>query len=135
MRTVAWAEPASVVTRLANGYTTQVSANAKHDKPLRGLDTVVIGLRISQRLNVDALSLLDLVGSSVTDEDGLTTPLDDDLEQGESVRKPRRVLKTRLETYVLALRDSSEVDLDLGHGQHIGGSRHVDEEICCSRSH
>ena len=32
--------------------------------------------------------------------------------------------------YVLALGDSVEVDLDLGHGQNISGSRHVDEEFC-----
>lgn len=33
-------------------------------------------------------------------------------------------------TYVLALWDSGEVNLDLSHGQNISGSRHVDEEVC-----
>lgn len=32
--------------------------------------------------------------------------------------------------YVLALGDGVEVDLDLGHGQHVGGSGHVLEELC-----
>lgn len=32
-------------------------------------------------------------------------------------------------TYVLALRDGTERDLDLGLGQDIGGGGHVDQEI------
>jgi hypothetical protein len=45
----------------------------------------------------------------VADEDGLAAPLDD---------------------HVLALGDGSEVDLDLGLGQDVGGSGHVDQEVC-----
>lgn len=33
-------------------------------------------------------------------------------------------------THVLSLGDAVHVDLDLGHGQDIGGSGHVDEELC-----
>lgn len=32
--------------------------------------------------------------------------------------------------YILALGNGREVNLDLGHGQNIGGRGHVDEEIC-----
>lgn len=32
-------------------------------------------------------------------------------------------------TYVLALGDGSESDLDLGLGQDIGGGGHVDQEV------
>lgn len=32
-------------------------------------------------------------------------------------------------TYVLALRDSTKSDLDLGLGQDVGGGGHVDEEV------
>jgi hypothetical protein len=34
-----------------------------------------------------------------------------------------------VETYVLALGDGGEVDLDLGLGEHVGGGGHVDEEV------
>ncbi len=50
-----------------------------HDQPLRLLNTVGIRLRIPQCLDLDALGFLDLCGSSVTDEDGLASPFDDDL--------------------------------------------------------
>lgn len=48
------------------------------------------------------------MGSSVTNENGLTTPLDDN---------------------VLALRNSGEVDLDLSQSQNISGSRHTGKEV------
>ena len=35
-----------------------------------------------------------------------------------------------MKTHVLALGDGGQVDLDLGHGQDVGGSGHVDEEFC-----
>ena len=37
-------------------------------------------------------------------------------------------------TYVLALGNGSEFDFDLGLGQNVGGSGHVDEEVCCAGS-
>lgn len=45
----------------------------------------------------------------MTDEDGLATPLDDD---------------------ILSFGNRGEVDFDLGLGQDICGSGHVDKEIC-----
>lgn len=44
----------------------------------------------------------------MADEDGLAPPLDDD---------------------VLALGDGREVNLDLGHGEDVGGSGHVLKEL------
>jgi hypothetical protein len=37
------------------------------------------------------------------------------------------------DAYVLALGDGSEVDLNLGLGQDVGGRGHVDEEVCPAR--
>ncbi|KAK8080522.1 hypothetical protein PG997_008340 [Apiospora hydei] len=73
------------------------------------LHAILIGLGVSQRLDVDLVGLVDLALSSVSDEDGLASPLDDD---------------------ILALGDGVEVDLDLGHGQDIGGRGHVLQELC-----
>ena len=53
--------------------------NTNHDQPLRLLDTVLIPLGISQRLDFHVLGFLDFVGSSVADEDGLASPFDDNL--------------------------------------------------------
>ena len=92
MRTVAWAEPSSVVTRLSDGDTTQVRAgisafikylfrhyapNTQHDQPLGSLGSVAILLRVSQRLDVDGVGLVDLVRRSVSNEHWLSSPFDD----------------------------------------------------------
>lgn len=37
-------------------------------------------------------------------------------------------------TYVLALRNGSEVDFYLGLSQNVGGGGHVDKEVCCADS-
>ena len=64
------------------------------------------------------------------DEDGLAAPFDDYL-----VRKVRyhRFLQSanggRM-AYVFALRNGSQVKLDLGLRKHIRGGGHVDQEIC-----
>lgn len=108
MGTVAGAEPAAKVASLANGHTTQMGAHTDHDKPLGLLDTLVVSLGVSQSRDVDLVSLLNLVDGSVSDENGLSSPLDDN---------------------VLAEGDGAELDLDLGHGQNISGSGHVREEI------
>lgn len=79
MRAVARAEPATIVTSLANGDTTQMGADTQHDQPLGALDTVLIGLGVSEGSDVDFVGLVDLVLGSVADEDGLASPFDDDL--------------------------------------------------------
>jgi hypothetical protein len=78
---VAGAEPAAVVTGLTDGHTTQVGADTQHDQPLGALDTLVVGLGVTEGLPLSLAGLGDLVLGAVTDEDGLTTPLDDDLEK------------------------------------------------------
>ena len=108
MRTVARAEPASVVARLADGHTTQVGADAEHDEPLGLLGARLVALGVAEALEVGAARLCDLVGGAVADEDGLAAPLDDD---------------------VLALGDGGEVELDLGHREHVRGRGHRREEL------
>lgn len=81
----------------------------QHDEPFWLLDTVRVWLWISERLPLGVLGFLDLILGTVSDEDWLSSPLDDD---------------------VLALWDSSEVNFDLGLSQNIGRGGHVDEEIC-----
>lgn len=51
----------------------------QHDKPLGLLNTVAIGLRITQALPFDLVGLVDFILRAVADEDGLSTPLDDHL--------------------------------------------------------
>jgi hypothetical protein len=47
--------------------------------PLGTLGTVLVGLGVTQRLDVDGAGLLDLVRGAVTDENGLSSPLDDEV--------------------------------------------------------
>lgn len=82
--------------------------NTQHDEPLGLLDSVRVGLGVTESLPLGVLGLLDLVGGTVSDEDGLSSPLDDD---------------------VLALGDGGKINLNLGLGQDICGSGHVDEEV------
>lgn len=65
--------------RLGRMESSKKVLHTNHDQPFWLLDTVSIGLWISQSLNLDVLGLLNLVGGSVSDEDGLTTPFDNDL--------------------------------------------------------
>ena len=60
-------------------------SRTKHDKPLGLLDTVLVGLGVTEGLPFGLLGLVDLLLGAVTDEDGLTTPLDDNLF-GDRVR-------------------------------------------------
>lgn len=108
VRTVAGAEPAAKVTGFTDRDTTKVGANTKHDKPLGLLNTVLIGLRITESLPLNGVGLVDFILGTVTDEDGLSTPLDDD---------------------VLALRDGSKADFDLSLSEDIGRGGHVDQEV------
>lgn len=101
MGSVAWAEPATIVTSLANWDTTEMGADTciwlertvspfnalgcrlhltKHNKPFGFLDTVRIRLGISQSFPLRFLSFFDFRRGSVTDENGLASPLDDDLD-------------------------------------------------------
>jgi len=79
VRTVARAEPAAVFTGLADGHTTQVGADTQHDQPLGLLHTIVVGLGVTQVLPLCLAGLGNLILGTVANEDGLATPLDDDL--------------------------------------------------------
>lgn len=112
-----------------------MSANPQHDEPFWLLGAFGISLRVSQGLDLYGVGLLDLVGCSVTDEDGLASPFDNDLDvclacQWEEVRV---LMMGRGKSYVLAFGDCGEVDLNLGHGQDVGRGGHVDQEICRRR--
>lgn len=100
--------PSSVVTSLTNGHTTQVGADTQHNEPFGLLHTDVVGLGVTEGLPVVRAGLLDLALGAVTNEDGLSSPLDDD---------------------VLSLRDRSELDLDLGEGENVRGGSHGLEEL------
>lgn len=45
------------------------------NSPLGLLDTVGVSLGVTERLDVDLVRLIDLALGTVTDEDGLSTPL------------------------------------------------------------
>lgn len=53
--------------------------HTKHDQPLRVLHTVLVLLRVTEGGNLDAVGFIDLFLGTVTNEDGLATPLDDNL--------------------------------------------------------
>lgn len=43
------------------------------------------------------------------------------------------IIRILFPTHILALGDAAQINLDLGHGQNVGGSRHVDEELYHAR--
>lgn len=53
--------------------------HTKHDQPLGLLYTLRIGLGVAERFPLCVLGLLDLALCAVADEDGLASPLDNDL--------------------------------------------------------
>jgi hypothetical protein len=119
--------------RKLRGVVCEACSLTEHDEPLGTLDTVLIGLGVTETLPLVSTGLIDLGLGAVTDEDGLTTPLDDDLLERVLDRDTgywnRSGEVANRNTYVLALRDGTESDLNLGLGQDIGGGGHVDQEI------
>ena len=99
-------------------------SRTQHDEPFGLLDAVLVGLGVAEGGNGDLVGLFDLVGGTVADEDGLATPLDDDLFPVNGL-----ISMTVDLTHVLALGNGVQVNLDLGHGQNIRGSRHIDKEF------
>lgn len=69
----------NAVLRLVRIAKRDMEERTKHDEPLGLLDTVGVGLGVTEGGNVDLVGLFDLRLGTVTDEDGLATPLDDDL--------------------------------------------------------
>lgn len=98
-----------------------MGADPQHDEPLRLLGAVGISLRVPQGLDLDSVGLLDLVGCSVADEDGLASPFDNDLDvfsrvSGSSCSGGGDGRGWAGKTYVLAFGDGGEIDLDFGQG-------------------
>lgn len=108
MGTVARAEPTSVVTSFTDGNTTKMCADTKHNKPLRSLCPLFIGLGITQSLDVNIVGLINLIRSSVSDEHWLSSPLDDK---------------------VLSLGNGTHLNLNLRQRQNIRRSGHVTQHI------
>lgn len=54
--------------------------HTNHDKPLWLLNTFLILLRISEFGDINTLGFGDLISGTVADEDGLSSPFDNDLE-------------------------------------------------------
>ena len=96
--------PSSVVSRLADWNTAQMCADAKHNQPLRLLDSVLVALRVPESLPVDTSGLFYLIRGPVANKHWFTAPFDDD---------------------VLALGDAGELDLSLGKSE--------DVRRCCHR--
>lgn len=90
-------EPTTVIARLANRHAAQMSADAQHDEPLGFLDTVVVGLRVAEGLDVYGAGVFDFRFGAVADEDGLAAPFDDYLEKKFSVMRIEISGEERLE--------------------------------------
>lgn len=102
MRSVARAEPSTKISGFSDWHTSQVGADSQHHQPFGLLHSVVVILRISQGLDIHLVGLVDFVQGSVSDENGLSLPFNDD---------------------VGTFWNGSQLDLDLGHGQNISRGR------------
>lgn len=100
--------PSSKVSGFTDRNTSQMGAHAKHDQPLGLLDSLLVTLRIAQRLPVGFSGLVNLRLGPVPHEDGLAAPFDDD---------------------VLALRDCGQFNLNLGERKHVRRGRHGFKEF------
>ena len=69
--------PSPEIARLADRHASQVGAYTEHDQPLRFLDTVIVGLWVTQGLPVDVTRLINLVLRTMTYENGFAAPFDD----------------------------------------------------------
>lgn len=65
----------------------------------------------------------------MADEDGLSTPLDDHLFRLSEDQAETEIQGSMLVTYVFALGDGTEANLNLGLSQNVGGGGHVDKEV------
>jgi len=98
--TVARVELSAIFTALADGYTSQMSTDAKHDPSLGVLNSCIVRLGVSKRLNIDLPRLFDFVFGVVTDERGLSAPLDNDI-------------------HIPAFRNRGDSDCGLGEGKDV----------------
>jgi len=102
------AEPSTKVTTFANRHTPKMSAHSEHDEPLWRLCTSLIRFGVPKTLDIDRFCLFNLIGSTMPDEDGLSTPFDND---------------------VLSFRNGTEGNFDFGEGKDVCSCGHAREEI------
>ena len=69
--------PSSEIARLADRHASQVGAYAEHDQPLRFLDTIIVGLWVTEGLPVNVTRLINLVLRTMAYENGFAAPFDD----------------------------------------------------------
>jgi len=109
MATVARAEPTLVISSsVSNRYATQMSAYTKEDEELWLLCSGGIGLGISQTGNVYAIGFFNLFSGSVADKEGLSSPV---------------------QNKAFPLVYSTQINFDVGYGQHILGCRQAAQGI------
>ena len=80
----------------------------QHDQPLGLCGTLGIVLGVTELSNVDRVGLVNLISSAMSNENGLSTPLDG---------------------HVASLRDGAKINLDLGKSQDISRGRHVGQKV------
>merc|ERR1719343_248421 len=76
VRSVAGAEPSIVFSGIRYGDASQVGANSQDHNPFVGEDSVFVGLGVAQAAHGDGSDFLYFFGLSLSDENGLSTPLD-----------------------------------------------------------
>lgn len=84
-----------------------MGTDTQHNQPFWVLDSVRVQLWVFQLGDVNLVGFLDLGSGSVSDEDWLTLPFDDD---------------------VLTFWDGGQLDFNLGHSQDISGGSHGGDE-------
>lgn len=87
VRSVAWAEPTIVFTRIRNRDASQVRADGKHNNPLRIDDTFFICFLVTKVTQWNSSNLLNFMGLSTSNKDWLSSPLDCDGIAKLNVRK------------------------------------------------
>ena len=76
MRSVAGAEPSIEFSGIRYGNTSQVGANGQDYNPFVGHDSVFVGFWVAQASHGNGSDFLDFFRESLSDENGLSTPLD-----------------------------------------------------------
>ena len=66
----------SKLSGVGDGDTSEMGADTKDDQPLSVLDTLAVVLGVSQGGGVNGNALLDFLGCSVADKQGLASPLE-----------------------------------------------------------
>ena len=87
VRSVAWAEPTIVFSGIRNRDTSQVRADGNHNNPLRIDDTFFVCFLVTKVTQWNSSNLLNFVGLSASNKDGLSSPLHSDGVTKLNIRK------------------------------------------------